>query len=40
MPEYLLSIMEQITEILLSKLKVPWEEAGEFAGQVKERKME
>lgn len=38
-PEYLLSIMEQVTEILLRRLNVPQEEAEEFAGQVKERKM-
>ena len=38
-PEYLLEIMEQVIEILLSRLNVPQEEAAEFAGQVKERKM-
>ena len=38
-PEYLLGIMEQVIEILLSKLNVPQEEAEESAGQVKERKM-
>lgn len=38
-PEYLLGIIEQVIEILLSKLNVPQEEAEEFAGQVKERKM-
>ena len=31
--------MEQVIEILLSKLNVSQEEAEEFAGQVKERKM-
>lgn len=38
-PEYLLGIMAQIMEILLEKLNVPYEEAEEFARQVKERKM-
>lgn len=38
-PEYLLSIMEQVIEILLGRLNVPQEEAKEFAGQVKERKV-
>ena len=38
-PEYLLGIISQIIEILLSRLNVPPEEAAEFVGQVKERKM-
>ena len=38
-PEYLLSFMGQLTEILLSRLNVPREEAERFADQVKERRM-
>ena len=38
-PEYLLSFMGQLTEILLSRLNVPRKEAERFADQVKERRM-
>lgn len=38
-PEYLLGIMSQVVEALLLKINVPREEAADFAGQVKERRM-
>ena len=38
-PEHLLDIMAQVIEALLLKINVPWEEAADFAGQVKERRM-
>lgn len=38
-PEYLLDIMAQVIEALLLKINVPLEEAADFAGQVKERRM-
>ena len=38
-PEYLLDIMAQIVEFLLRKLNLPFEEAENFAGQIKERHM-
>ena len=38
-PEYLLGIISQIIEILLSRLNVSQEEAAEFVRQVKERRM-
>ena len=38
-PEYLLSIMAQVIEALLLKINVPYKEAADFAGQVKERRM-
>ena len=38
-PEYLLGIMAQVIEALLLKINVPYEEAADFAGQVKERRM-
>lgn len=38
-PEYLLGIIGQVVEILLSRLNVPEEEARRFADQVKERKV-
>ena len=38
-PEHLLGIMAQVIEALLLKINVPLEEAADFAGQVKERRM-
>ena len=38
-PEYLLDIMSQVIEALLLKINVPYKEAVNFAGQVKERRM-
>ena len=38
-PEHLLDIMAQVIEALLLKINVPLEEAADFAGQVKERRM-
>ena len=38
-PEHLLNIMAQVIEALLLKINVPLEEAADFAGQVKERRM-
>ena len=38
-PEYLLGIMAQVIEALLLKINVPYKEAVDFAGQVKERRM-
>ena len=38
-PEYLLDIMSQVIEALLLKINVPYKEAADFAGQVKERRM-
>ena len=38
-PEHLLTIMAQVIEALLLKINVPLEEAADFAGQVKERRM-
>ena len=38
-PEHLLNIMAQVIEALLLKINVPLEEAADFAGQVKEKRM-
>lgn len=38
-PEYLLSIISQIVEVLLAKHNIPQEEIDVFAGQIKERNM-
>lgn len=38
-PDYLLSIIAQVVEILLVKLNVPIEESEAFTGRIKERKM-
>lgn len=38
-PKYLLDIMSQIIEVFLSKLNIPYEEAADYAGQVKEKRM-
>ena len=38
-PEYLLTVMAQIVEGLLLRINVPYKEAEDFAGQIKERRM-
>ena len=38
-PEYLLDIISQVIEILLSRINLPTEEVSDFVGQVKERNM-
>lgn len=38
-PGYLLDVIAQVMEVLLSKLNVPYEEAAEFTKQIKERRM-
>lgn len=38
-PEYLLDIISQVIEILLSRINLPSEEVSDFVGQVKERNM-
>lgn len=38
-PGHVLDIMAQVIEALLLKINVPYEEAADFAGQVKERRM-
>lgn len=38
-PGYLLDIIAQVMEVLLSKLNVPYEEAATFTEQIKERRM-
>ena len=38
-PGHVLDIMAQVIEALLLKINVPYEEATDFAGQVKERRM-
>lgn len=38
-PEYLLTIISDIVEILLNRLNIPTEEVDAFIAQIKERKM-
>lgn len=38
-PEYLLTIISDIVEILLNRLNIPTEEVDAFTAQIKERKM-